>query len=304
MRSLHYSPGELWGLIHAVFSLPHELSFAMDRTNWKFGSHNINMLTIAVTYKGLAIPVLWAFLPKFGNSKDIERIYLVMRLLKFVPLSRIQTLLCDREFIGFTWLNWLMTQNIPFVIRSKNNIQVANAKGILLPVSLLLRNIKPGKYVCFPKKRQTMGVLVYVVAARLSNGELLVLLTNNKPELAMDLYKTRWEIETLFSCLKKRGLNYENTHLTQHKRLSNLMFTLTLVVIIAYKNGEIAATEKELKLKKHGYPAKSIFRIGLQKLTKMLFSQYKKTTQICNMLKAIFKPPINSNLPQSEGGVL
>jgi len=47
-----------------VFTLlPHEPPYTliMDRTNWQFGSIDINALMLAVCYKGVAFPVLFSF---------------------------------------------------------------------------------------------------------------------------------------------------------------------------------------------------------------------------------------------------
>ncbi|WP_410520711.1 transposase [Candidatus Tisiphia endosymbiont of Dioctria rufipes] len=41
-----------------------------------------------------------------------------------------------------------------------------------------------------------------------------IIATNDNPYQALDIYKRRWEIENLFACLKTRGFNFENTHLT------------------------------------------------------------------------------------------
>ncbi|MDJ1498256.1 hypothetical protein QNI19_35300 [Cytophagaceae bacterium DM2B3-1] len=51
--------------------MPFEGSFRlmMDRTNWKFGQININLLVLGVMYKSTALPLLWTFLGnKRGNS--------------------------------------------------------------------------------------------------------------------------------------------------------------------------------------------------------------------------------------------
>lgn len=40
----------------------------MDRTNWKFGEANINILMLGITYKGIAYPLLFSMLDKRGNS--------------------------------------------------------------------------------------------------------------------------------------------------------------------------------------------------------------------------------------------
>jgi len=45
----------------------------MDRTNWKVGKVDINILMLAVAYKGVAFPLLWELLPKQGNSNTEER---------------------------------------------------------------------------------------------------------------------------------------------------------------------------------------------------------------------------------------
>ena len=61
--------------------LPHDPPFrlAMDRTNWKFGQQDINVLVIGVVYHGVAFPLLFQLLPKFGNSNTNERIELIER---------------------------------------------------------------------------------------------------------------------------------------------------------------------------------------------------------------------------------
>ena len=63
--------------------LPHKPPYrlALDRTNWKFGSLNINVLVLAVVYQGLAFPLLYSLLPKAGNSNTQERIKLIDRVI-------------------------------------------------------------------------------------------------------------------------------------------------------------------------------------------------------------------------------
>ncbi len=54
---------------------------SMDRTNWKFGQTDMNVLMIAICYKGIAYPILWQLLPKAGNSNTAERKALMERFL-------------------------------------------------------------------------------------------------------------------------------------------------------------------------------------------------------------------------------
>jgi hypothetical protein len=52
----------------------------LDRTNWRFGHHEINILMLGITYRGVAVPVMWTLLSKAGNSNTAERIALIERL--------------------------------------------------------------------------------------------------------------------------------------------------------------------------------------------------------------------------------
>lgn len=40
---------------------------------------------------------------------------------------------------------------------------------------------------------------------------------------ALEEYKGRWQIETMFGCLKKRGFNFEETHLTMPLKIAKLL---------------------------------------------------------------------------------
>ena len=51
----------------------------LDRTNWKWGKTDLNILTLAIAYKGMAVPVYWLVLNKQGNSNQRERIALLKR---------------------------------------------------------------------------------------------------------------------------------------------------------------------------------------------------------------------------------
>jgi hypothetical protein len=53
-----------------IFSLlPHEPPYRLvvDRTNWNFSTKDINILVLDIVYKGVAFPVFYKSMPKFGN---------------------------------------------------------------------------------------------------------------------------------------------------------------------------------------------------------------------------------------------
>jgi hypothetical protein len=90
-------------IAHLIFALlpdkpPYILT--MDRTYWKFGAININILIIAITCQGVAFPLLYTLLPKAGNSNTQERIDLLERYIQLFGKETIAELLADREFVG------------------------------------------------------------------------------------------------------------------------------------------------------------------------------------------------------------
>jgi hypothetical protein len=91
-------------IARVVFSLlPHKPPYrlTMDRTNWKFGTSDINILVVAVVYQGVAFPILYKMMPKFGNSSTRERIELMEDFIAVFGADSFECLLADREFIGY-----------------------------------------------------------------------------------------------------------------------------------------------------------------------------------------------------------
>jgi hypothetical protein len=57
-RNTRWTPNLLACLIFKM--LPHKPPYkpVMDRTSWKFGQTNMNVLTLAIVYDGIAFPIL------------------------------------------------------------------------------------------------------------------------------------------------------------------------------------------------------------------------------------------------------
>lgn len=251
------------------------LQLSMDRTNWLWGKSNINILMLSVVYKGIAIPLLWKLLPKRGNSDTAERVELMQRFITLFGREKISCVLADREFVGDEWFSWLFKEQISFCIRIKNNHVTTNSRGLEVGIEALFYDLKPGEQRVIPGKRKLWKQQVYLSALRLSDGELLLLAADKLLDNPVDLYAKRWEIETLFSCLKGRGFNFEDTHLTQQNRIEKLLFLLTIAFCWAHKTGEWRHEQKHIKIKKHGRLAISYFRYGLDFLRDMFLNGTK-----------------------------
>src|SRR5690606_12310944 len=71
-------------LIFKSLPIKGKLILVMDRTNWKFGDSNINILMLGVAYRNVAVPLLFKMLDKRDNSSTQERIDLMQDFIELV----------------------------------------------------------------------------------------------------------------------------------------------------------------------------------------------------------------------------
>ena len=264
-------------LIVALIPQQGDFTITIDRTHWLFGKTKINILMIAVAYKGLAIPVVWMLLDKKGNSSTDERIALMQRLLTVIPASEIRSVLADREFIGKRWFSYLLGHDLHFVIRIKKDAQVGDK--LWSPSAWqCFKSLKVGQRRRLQKPRLVYGARLYVVGKRLakpstSEDEFIIVVTPRRPSQALLLYAARWQIETWFGALKSRGFDFEATHLRDRERLARLVALLSLALVWAYLLGIwLDEHVASIKLKRHGRRTRSLFRYGLDYLRECLLN--------------------------------
>ena len=259
----------------------------MDRTNWQWGKSNINILTLAIAFKGIAIPIYWELLDKKGNSDTQERIALMQKFINQFGKDCIAGFLADREFIGGDWFKWLSNEQISFIIRIKKNLLTTDSRGRIVSVKVLFRGLKPTEERSLYGKRNIMGQEVFIAGLKLPDGDLLIVATDKSPALAIKTYAFRWEIKTLFSCLKGRGFNFEDTHIVNQERIKKLFVLLAIAFCWAHKTGEWRHELRPIKIKKHGRPAISLFRYGLDYIIDMLTNLFAKPELFNNCLDRI-----------------
>jgi hypothetical protein len=229
------------------------------------GSNCTNILLLGAAYKGLAFPLLWVFLDKKGNSDTRERLALLDTLLTLVKAERIEAVVADREFTGKRWFQRLKERRLIFVMRVRNNTLIGS-KGIARSAKGRYDYLDTQEvYVC-PKRCLVFGLRLYVSVTKSKEGELVVLVCNATPERALVRYAQRWQVETLFSALKSRGFNLEDTHMTTADRLDKLLALLAIAFAWAHLVGEWYYEQRPLKLQTHGYLPKSYFKRGLDAL--------------------------------------
>lgn len=263
-------------LLSWFYDADEPISLTMDRTNWQWGKAKINFLVVGVVYKRMAIPLMWTLLPKKGNSHCQERIAIMNRVLQYVEKGRINNLLCDREFVGKAWFQWLQQEGIPFKIRIKHNYLTETSTGQETTIAALFHGLALGQKRVIRGQRTVTGCKVFLTGSRLPSGDLMVIASPDQAGCAIELYCERWEIETLFENVKSRGFDLECTHITHPDRLHALLATVSLAACWAYRVGEWRIDQEQLiKIKKHGRPAKSLFRHGLDQIRCQLIQRVR-----------------------------
>jgi len=268
-------------LIFNLLPKKNDLVLVLDRTNWKFGSKDINILMLGVSYKNVAFPLMFKMLDKRGNSDIQERIDLIKQYIEWFGKESIDCLLADREFVGGKWLEFLNSENIRYYIRVRNNFKIFSyQRQEVIKAFWLFNHLKVGEFYHYPKIVELHGQRCYLSGIktidRKGKMEFLIIVSFNKPEKAMEYYKQRWQIETLFRGLKSSGFNIEDTHVTDLERLEKL-FSLTMIAFVwCYKIGDyLDENIKRIIIKKHGRRSVSVFKYGLDYLSKFLFTGFK-----------------------------
>lgn len=283
-RFLNFDPLAVASMVLTLFDLKDKkLNLALDRTNWKFGKIDINILMLTVAHKGIALPLMWSCLKKRGNSNTPERTNLIKRILLLIGSENIECLLGDREFVGAQWIQWLDDQGISFLLRIRNNSLLEGAFAVKDFFRRLPHNqkVKNGETTLWGKK-------VYLSTRWSYNrDELVTIISNRKFKNPFKIYRKRWEIETFFGCLKKRGFCFEDTHLTHLPRIETLVFVLAVAFCWSHLVGESKEEKVPIKTKSHGRKAKSTFRYGFDELRGVFLRIREKFEAFVSYLKLL-----------------
>jgi len=116
---------------------------------------------------------------------------------------------------------------------------------------------------------------LFLSASRSPEDELLIVASPIFLNNALEIYKKRWEIETLFSHLKSKGFCLEDTHMTKIDRIEKLFFILAISFCWAYRIGIEREKEQPIKIKKHGRKSYSLFKYGYEVLRSAILKNLK-----------------------------
>lgn len=269
----------------------------LDRTNWQFGKLKINILMLAIAHCGIAVPILFCMLDnKGGNSNSQDRQDLLTKFISIFGVEKIHGLIADREFIGDSWLKFLADRSINFYIRIKANITIGRTEKELTTANHKVTKLQNNEYLVLAGQRYLgqnyQGPKVKIAACRNDKGELVIIATNDNPDKALAIYKQRWQIETLFGCLKTRGFNFENTHMVHFDRIEKILALLSITFTFSYVVGIWRNSITPIKMKKHQRKSQSFFRYGLDYLRKILFYNNTMPLELQLIINNFIDPPL------------
>lgn len=275
---------------------------AIDRTNWKLGKIDINILMLSITYDGIAFPVMWKMLDNNGGSSNTnDRIQIIERFIGVFGKEIIKSILCDREFIGKDWVYYLKNvANINFRIRVKEKEIINKKNGQLAPLKNFFRSIGPGQEKILEGRRILWGHHVFIACVKSSLGELVIVITDDEAYSALSDYAIRWEIESLFKCFKKSGFNLEDTHLTHTERVNNLLGIVAIGFTWAYLSGELECEKQPIMIKSHGRKEKSVFKVGLDHLHRILLYRLKYISEYQEIINILCNKSIGPEYLHSK----
>jgi len=278
IHEIKFSSESLVPFLLKLVGITAPYTLILDRTNWQFGKAKINFLMLSVYGSGWSIPILWSLLPKKGNSTEEERIELLNRFLSIFGKGKVFNLLADREFVGDTWIKFLIDHEIPFDIRIRENMFV-ECQGKRRRVSNLFKGLPIGQSLTIRSMVTLGNNKVYLQGQRIINSktqrkEYLIVSTYCKPSESITRYGERWYIENMFKDMKSNGFQLESTHVTDPDRLSTLMSIISIAYAWMIRIGMWVKKTKPriFKRKKHGRPAKSIFRAGMEEMVHTIYT--------------------------------
>lgn len=279
-----FSIGMSWLIIQLV-GFEGRVYLVMDRSNWKIGKININVLFVGLLLpNGIFIPILWEQLDKRGNSNEGERMSLMKRFSKvWHNHSGIQiTLLADREFIGVRWIGFLLSIKWSFVIRVRygdyvSYVALALDKTIVQTQRLIERKVKRNGFfqACIELDGQPLYYTVFPNTGKRKNkktkGDQFVILLSDFSDLQQisESYRKRWGIEVFFHHCKTNGFNLEDLNLKDLTKAQLMMGVVAVAYVLCIVNGLHCQKVKKIYLKNYnGKKAKaiSLFRKGFDEL--------------------------------------
>lgn len=289
-----------------------EYTLSIDRTNWKLGAININILTIGLVLEnGKFIPLYFELLDKRGNSNEVERKQLLVELQTIFSFcntdcnpSKPLVLVGDREFICKQWFKNLVDCSYGLVIRlrKKDYLQLLadQMKINLNQLENKIRNdVATNGYFRAPIEIKGKVFFYHVRMLKGRKDELSrtdkdiyirFISTEQDISWVSKTYDKRWKIEVFFEDIKEKGIRLEQINFKDFDKIRLMVAVAALCYALCLNQGLIVFQKRLIPQKKDkrsqkSYPRTSIFTKGYEIIEQTILNVNQLNQLIINILE-------------------
>jgi hypothetical protein len=251
------------------------LRIQLDRVQIK---RRQNVLMMSVWYRNRAVPLAWICLPHRGSSHYRQWVELLDYLDTLLETDSTVIILADREFGSADRLGYVAEKGWSYAIRLKSNVEFYDPHWGQPFDWLPLRAIAPaiGSHYALTDIAMTKGSLYAIHLAcawAVGSKEPWFIATNlPHPIQALKEYRRRFGCEELFSDLKKRGFNWENSMIRDATRFARLLLALALLTVFLLSLGrQVRLRQDDLEILSPAHRRRlSLFQTGSRWLRRRL----------------------------------
>ncbi len=232
-------------------------------------------LMLSVHYKSRAIPFVWVtFKGRKEHSSQQVQLELFKRVKALLPPDAPVVILGDGEFDGSEVVQWFLDKtDWQFVCRTDKSNKVFYQNEWIALQEIPFKEGEEGflSDIRFTETNNIGPVNILVVWHE-AKQEHWFFVTNFKTAAeAKENYTFRFTIETLFSDLKGRGFNLDDTRLWNPERLHRLIFAAAIAYIMMITLGVVAIMSGTIRqLVRTDAFYHSLFQLGLIHLDHIL----------------------------------
>jgi|GEM_PF-849941 len=291
-------------LIRPLLEKLPEIILIVDRTDWKKRRRYINILSVAVSYKGRALPLYWMVFGKRGNS-SLEQwkqvlfpVIIVLQHMSWLSDKPIHIhVVGDREFASPKLAEWLKTiYDVTATLRIKASMYLTGEDTPEIKVASLIRKMTKGsRYILYNQvltRDSSFKMNVLLTWKKDYDEPLVVATTSEKPATVDNTYENRFNIEHMHKDWKSNAFDLEKTRVTDPKRIETLLIPIAFAYILCVLEGEQKEQNGEVRSPPKGKKRMtSLFLSGLRTSSRCLqresLKQFKQF--ILQLLQPVFQ---------------
>jgi len=258
-----------------------EITLIMDRTDWKKRLKYINILSVAVAYKGRAIPLFWTVTGKKGSSsfdawkRVLTPVIEALKKMEWLSGKPIH-LLGDREFASPKLAEWLkISYNVESTLRIKASMYLKGEDSPEIKIAALIQNmIKGDRKVLYDQvltRSSTFKMNVLLTWGKDYDEPLVVATTSGNPVRADSVYGKRFSIEPMHKDWKTNAFDLEKTRVTDPKRIETLLIPIAFAYVLSIIAGEQKEDSGEVRKPPKGKNRMvGLFLVGIRTISNYL----------------------------------